>query len=81
MAGDATCACRALVPHDRVYDLRSVRGAWEEPALLERVGAWEVRCSRCGRRWCGESLGGGGIYGDTLWWDAPTEGPPGSAGA
>ena len=75
MTETATCACRALVPHSRVYDLHALPGAWEQPALLVQVDTWELRCTRCNRRWLGEELGGGGIYGNTQWWDAPPTGP------
>ena len=73
-SGTEPCACRSLVPYSSVYDLCSLRGAWEPPALLQRVAPWEVCCTRCGRRWLGESLGGGGVYGDTFWQDAPRKG-------
>jgi hypothetical protein len=69
--GTQPCKCRALVRYDPVYDLREFLKRPPGSELLEEVSLWEIRCRLCGRQWSGEGLEGGGIYGDTLWREAP----------
>ncbi|MBS0660941.1 MAG: hypothetical protein JSR82_22195 [Verrucomicrobia bacterium] len=64
------CPCREAVPEDRFYTLEFYAGRGDRHpgfAELVQVEEWLIVCRRCRRRWRGEHIVGGGIYGDTLW--------------
>lgn len=63
------CPCSAAEPYSSTYDLeRRVGRADLHPGygLLVYTDLL-IECRRCGARWEGLPLVGGGIYGDTLW--------------
>lgn len=65
----ADCPCASAVPYSDTYDLERQAGRTDRhPGFAEMVvDDLVITCRRCGARWEGTPLPGGGIYGDTFW--------------
>lgn len=65
----ADCPCRAAIKDRIHYGLETEIGhPKSNPAFADMVQEdMVITCRRCGQRWKGEYIVGGGIYGDTLW--------------
>lgn len=65
------CLCLEAITDRIYYGLETDAGQPNRhPGFAEMVLEEElvVRCRRCDRRWVGQYIVGGGIYGDTIWY-------------